>query len=138
MIGSYFVTCNKTISMNTILFYIAGALTIIWGTAHLFPTKGVIKEFGDISKENKNILAMEWINEGVTLIFLGILTLLITVINPYEEMATIVYWSIVAMLVVLSIISLFTGFKVNFLPYKLCPVIFTLSAVLIILGMYLN
>jgi hypothetical protein len=40
------------------------------------------------------------------------------------------------MLVVMAIISLFTGFKINFLPYRLCPIIFTGSAILIFLGMY--
>ena len=37
-------------------------------------------------------------------------------------------------LLVLAVVSLFTGFKVKFLPYKLCPVIFTVSALLIIAG----
>jgi hypothetical protein len=42
------------------------------------------------------------------------------------------------MLNILSVISLFTGFKVNFLPYRLCPLIFTGSAILILLGAYLQ
>jgi hypothetical protein len=36
--------------------------------------------------------------------------------------------------VALALVSLFTGFKVHFLPFKLCPVIFTVSAALILLG----
>lgn len=39
-------------------------------------------------------------------------------------------------LVVLAIVSLFSGFKVNFLPYKLCPAIFGALAVLIIAGTF--
>jgi hypothetical protein len=34
----------------------------------------------------------------------------------------------------LAIVSLFTGYKVNFPPFKLCPFIFTASALLIIIG----
>jgi hypothetical protein len=34
----------------------------------------------------------------------------------------------------LAFVSFFTGFKISFLPFKLCPVIFITSAVLIILG----
>ncbi len=38
------------------------------------------------------------------------------------------------MLNVLSGISLFTGFRVKFLPFKLCPVIFTTSSLIILVG----
>jgi len=41
------------------------------------------------------------------------------------------------MLNTLSGVSLFTGFKVNFLPYKLCPVIFTTASILIVTGSYI-
>ena len=121
--------------MNTVFFFLSGALTIIWGIAHLFPTKNVVKNFGDISVDNKRIITMEWIIEGVSLIFIGTLTILIAIIDSTSNLSRIVYVTIVLMLVILSIISLFTGFRVKFLPYKLCPVIFLTSAVLILLGL---
>ena len=80
---------------------------------------------------------MEWIVEGATLIFLGILTCLITAVGTGSEVAKTVYWAVIVMLIALAGISLFTGFKVNFWPFKLCPFIFTASAVLIWLGMSL-
>jgi hypothetical protein len=46
-----------------------------------------------------------------------------------------VYWLAIVMLNALSVISLFTGFKVNFLPYRLYPIIFTGSSILILVGM---
>jgi hypothetical protein len=58
-----------------ILIIIGAAITIIWGISHLFPTKSVVKGFGDITADNKNIIAMEWIVEGVSLIFIGIIVL---------------------------------------------------------------
>lgn len=118
------------------LLYIGGALPIIWGIGHLIPTRNVLKDFGEISRDNQNILLMEWINEGAILIFLGILTILTTAVGKSRDLMMLVYWSVITMLLVLSVISLFTGFKVDFLPYKLCTVIFTASAILIILGMY--
>ena len=54
-----------------ILLYVGAAITIIWGVAHLFPTKSVVKGFGDISTDNKHIITMAWIVEGVALIFIG-------------------------------------------------------------------
>jgi hypothetical protein len=120
--------------MSEYLLYIGGFLTILWGTAHLFPTKSVVEGFGDISQDNKQIITMEWLVEGIALIFVGTLVLIITFIDPRTIISTTTYVMTSIFLIVMAIVSLFTGFKVNFLPYKLCPVIFTASAVLISIG----
>jgi hypothetical protein len=117
-----------------ILIFIGAAITIIWGVAHLFPTKSVIKGFGDISTDNKNIIAMEWIVEGVSLIFIGAIVLGVYFIDAVSDTAAFIFISSSAILIVLALISLLTGFKVNFLPFKLCPVLFTISAILILAG----
>jgi hypothetical protein len=119
------------------LFYLAALLLVGWGVAHLFPTRNVVKGFGDISLDNQRVITMEWINEGATLIFIGLLTAAVTIVDPVSMVARTVYWLAIIMLNALSIISLFTGFKVHFLPYRLCPIIFTGSTILILLGMSL-
>jgi hypothetical protein len=119
------------------LLYLAAFLTMAWGIAHFFPTKNVVKGFGNISLDNRRIITMEWINEGATLIFIGVLTAAVTLVDPASLVARAVYWLAIIMLNALSIISLFTGFKVNFLPYRLCPIIFTGSSILILVGMAL-
>ena len=121
--------------MQTVFFFLSGALTIIWGIAHLFPTKNVVKSFGDISTDNKRIITMEWIIEGISLIFIGVLTILIAITDSPSNLSRYIYMTIIVMLVTLSIVSFFTGFRVKFLPYKLCPVIFLTSAILILLGL---
>lgn len=120
-----------------LLLYLAAFLTTAWGVAHLFPTKHVVKGFGDISHDNQHVITMEWINEGATLIFIGVLTAAVTLVDPASLVARIVYWLAIIMLNALSIIALFTGFKVNFLPYRLCPIIFTGASILIFLGVSL-
>ncbi len=122
---------------NQILFYISSVITIGWGIAHLFPTKSVVKGFGDISTDNKNIITMEWIIEGVALIFIGAVVAGVTIIEPHTNVSVFIYISSAVMLFILAIISLFTGFKVNFLPFKLCPLLFSASAILILLGYFL-
>jgi predicted RND superfamily exporter protein len=117
-----------------ILIIIGAAITIIWGVAHLFPTKSVVKGFGDISNDNKNIIAMEWIVEGVSLIFIGTVVLGVNFIEATSDNASFVFLASAGVLIILALVSLFTGFKVNFLPFKLCPVFFTTSAVLILAG----
>jgi hypothetical protein len=44
------------------------------------------------------------------------------------------YAIVAAGLLALAIVSLFTGFKVKFLPFRLCPFILTISAALIFVG----
>jgi predicted RND superfamily exporter protein len=122
--------------VNLLLLYIGAVITFLWGVAHLFPTKNVVKGFGDISADNKNIITMEWIIEGAALIFMGIIIAGVTIIGEVNNVTTFVYVSSSVFLIVLAIISLFTGFKVKFLPFKLCPVLFTLSAVLILIGYF--
>ena len=120
--------------INLILLYLGAALTALWGIAHLFPTGSVVKGFGAISTDNQRIITMEWIVEGVSLIFIGALIATVTFIDPVTAVSKAVFMLSVIGLFVLATVSLFTGFKVNFLPFKLCPFIFTASALLILIG----
>ncbi len=120
--------------MDLILMYLGSCLTVIWGVEHIYPTKSVVQGFGEISIDNKRIITMEWITEGFALIFIGVLVATATVINPANVVSTAVYLISMIMLVAMALLSLFTGFKVSFLPFKLCPFIFTTSAVLIMIG----
>ena len=120
--------------VNQVLLYLGAFFALAWGVAHLFPTRSVVAGFGEISLDNKRIITMEWIVEGVSLIFIGLLVAVVTLVDRSSTVSQAVYWICFAVLNVLSIVSLFTGFKVNFLPFKLCPIIFTGSSLLIILG----
>ena len=118
-----------------ILIFIGAIAVIFWGIAHLIFTKGVVKDFGDISKNNRLIITMEWIMEGLTMIFIGLLVILITLLGGINNIISIyVYWISSVMLLIMAVVSLLTGARVNFPPYRLCPIIFTASAVLIIIG----
>ena len=98
---------------GNLLLYLASLLLVVWGVAHLFPTQNVVTGFGDISLDNRRVITMEWINEGAMLIFIGVLTAAVTLVDPSSLAARAVYWLAIIMLNALSIISLFTGFKVN-------------------------
>lgn len=120
--------------INQIFLYIGSILTIIWGAAHLIPTKSVVAGFGEITIDNKRIITMEWIIEGVFLIFIGSLCAGLTYLDHPGIISNYVFIFCSVFLIILAIISLFTGFKVKFLPFKLCPLIFSVSAILILLG----
>jgi CHASE2 domain-containing sensor protein len=120
-----------------LLIIIGGSLNIIWGVAHLFPTNSVVNDFGNISIDNKRIILMEWINEGFTLIFIGLLVLMVTIFNKENNRTLqIVYIASSIMLFSMAILSLFTGFKINFIPFELCPVIFSVLGILILQGAF--
>lgn len=123
--------------VNQILLYLGAALSLLWGIAHLFPAKSVVSDFGNISIDNRHIITMEWIIEGVALIFIGVLVLVVTFIDYGNSISTTVYLLSSGALVILALVSLFTGFKVSFLPFKLCPLIFTSAAVLILAGSFI-
>ena len=122
---------------NLILLYAGAALPLIWGVSHLVPTKNVVAGFGDISVDNRRIITMEWVNEAVALIFIAAIVLAVTLIDHTSTVSRAVYCLSFLALNALSVISLLTAFKINFLPYKLCPVFFTGSSILILLGMLL-
>ena len=117
-----------------ILTYAASFILLGWGIAHLFPTRSVVRDFGEISLDNKRIITMEWITEGVALVFIGILAGLTTYLDGTSLLSKAVFLSIVVALNVLSVVSLFTGFRNSFIAFKLCPVIFTGSSILISVG----
>ena len=123
--------------MNPISLYLAAAVTGVWGIAHLFATRGVVKGFGALSADNRRIITMEWIVEGVALISTAAFVAAATAVDPGAVVSSAVYAVAIGTLVVLAVVSLFTGFKVAFLPFRLCPVIFGVSAALIAWGAWL-
>jgi hypothetical protein len=120
--------------MQIILLFLGAGLTAIWRISHLIPTKNVVAGFGDIGHDNRQIITMEWIVEGVSLILVGALVAVVTFIDPKAAVSRAVYIVSTIGLLTLALVSLFTGFKVRFLPFKLCPFILTTSAVLVISG----
>jgi hypothetical protein len=119
---------------NEILIYIGSAIIILWGIAHFIPTKNIVKGFGDISADNKKIIAMESIAEGLTLIFLGVLPLLLTLMSDRDVIVNRTIFICAIMLLVMALLTLFTGARTSVIWYKICPAVKTVAAALFILG----
>ena len=64
--------------------------------------------------------------------------MVVTKSETNSKLAKNVFILITGMLFSMAILSLFTGFRVNFITFKLCPIIFSVSAILIIVGMRSN
>lgn len=123
--------------MNEIPLYTASAITALWGIAHLFSTRGVVAGFGDLTADNRRIITMEWIVEGIALIATAAFVAVATAIDPAAAVSFGVYAVAIGMLIALAVVSLFTGFNIAFLPFRLCPFIFGISALLIAWGAWL-
>jgi hypothetical protein len=123
--------------MNEILLYSGASLISAWGIAHLIPTRAIVAGFGNISQDNRRILAMESIAEGITLIFLGVLVILVASVgDPASCTARVVFLAVSTMLLVMAVLTILTGARTALIPYKICPAVKTLAALLIVLGTF--
>lgn len=120
---------------SDILLYAGSAIAALWGVAHLFPTAAVVRGFGDISGDNRQLIRMEWIAEGITLIFIGTVVTLATITGgAADPVSRWVYWASAAVSLAIALLALLTGAKTKIVPVKLCPVVMTVVAVLILAG----
>jgi len=120
--------------MNQALLYIASAFLGFWGISHLFATKGAVASFGELSADNHRIITMEWISEGVALMSIAAFVAAVTAVDPKAAVSSVVYAVAIGTLIAFALVSIFTGFRVAFLPFRLCPFIFGISAALIAWG----
>jgi hypothetical protein len=119
--------------MSTLLTYIGAGIIFLWGVGHLVPTRNIVRGFGSLGDDNRRIITMEWLAEGLTLCFIGVLAAVTqAVAGPGSLAATIVLWSCAAMLLVLATLSVFTGARTSILPMRLCPIVKSAAAVLFI------
>ena len=120
---------------NNFLLYIGSVLIFLWGVAHIIPTKSVVQNFGEISRDNKRIITMEWIAEGLMLVFIGMLVFFVTVLGENKSVTAIFVFLVSAVtLFILALVSFFTGARTSITPMKLCPYIKILCGVLILIG----
>ncbi len=121
--------------INDILLYIGSIVITLWGIAHIVPTKSIVNGFGAISEDNRRIITTESIAEGLTLCFIGVLVLLITSLaGSQSQAAYIVYLTCSVMLLIMAILTAMTGARTSILPYKICPAVKTIVAILFFLG----
>ena len=120
---------------NDVLIYIGSGVVFLWGAAHLFPTRNIVEGFGDISADNRCIITMEWIAEGVALLFAGVLPAVVTMFAGSDDRVSgIVYLLTAGFLVVMALVAFCAGRKTSIIPIRICPLILLVSAVLLVLG----
>jgi len=118
-----------------VLLLTGSIVILIWGAAHIAPTRSVVKGFGAISEDNKRIITMEWIAEGLALCFIGVLVLAITFFDGSNDpISRNVIRLSAAMLIIMAVLTQLTGARTPIVAIKLCPVVKTAVAIIFILG----
>jgi hypothetical protein len=121
--------------MQATLLYVGAAVIFLWGLGHLIPTRGIVTGFGALSADNRRIITMEWLAEGLMLCFLGVLVGVTAWVLGADQPATsLVARMSAAMLLVMALLSSLTGARTSVLPMKLCPVVKSAVAVVFVAG----
>jgi hypothetical protein len=123
------------VSSAALLAYVASALLIAWGSAHLAPTRAVAESFGAISLDNRRILVMEWVAEGITHISIGVLVILVTAVDGSKDATSqLVYVVSACVLVILAALTAATGSRTSVIWFRICPFVLSTAAALLVLA----
>lgn len=125
-------------AMSEVLLYAGSAALAVWGVAHLIPTREVVRGFGEISADSTRIITMEWTAEGLTHLFVALLVVLVTALaGPDSSASVVVYRASAGLLIVIGLLTLFTGARVPVIWFKLCPVVMATVATLFVVASFL-
>ena len=120
------------------LAYVAAGIVFLWGVSHIIPTRQVVAGFGDIGRDNRFIITMEWVAEGLSFIFVAALIVAVTWSGKTPKAAEdLVYWVTVGFLMTIGAWTAMTGARTKVIWFKMCPVVMTVSSGLLIAASFL-
>jgi len=114
---------------NNVLLYAGSLIIFVWGVAHIIPTPNVVAGYGPLSEDNRRMITMEWVAEGLSLSFIGILVALVTLLGgAANPVSRLVYGACAVMALVMGGWTFAIGWKTTVLPIKLCPFVLAIVA----------
>lgn len=120
--------------MTAVLAYLAAAITGLWGVAHAVPTRQVLAGFAPITRDNRRVLLQEWLAEAFTMWGLAALVIAVTAAGSGTGVAAWVYRVAAGLLLALAVLTGLTGARTPVIWFRICPVLLTCSAVLLLLA----
>jgi hypothetical protein len=121
--------------MEDVLAYVAAGLVGLWGVAHAVPTRQVVAGFGAITVDNRRVILQEWLVEAFTMWGLAAAVISATVVGGAGSGVTIAVYRVAAgVLVALAVLTGLTGARTPVVWFKVCPVLLTTSAALLVLA----
>ncbi len=119
--------------MSEILAYTAAGMVFLWGVSHIMPTRQVVAGFGEIGDDNRHIITMEWVAEGLSFLFVGVLVAIVTLASAASEPAEdLVYRVVPGFLLAIGVWTAMTGARTGVVWFKMCPVVMSVASALLI------
>lgn len=118
--------------MAEVLADIAAGLLGVWGLLHAVPTRAVVRGFGDISTDNRRVLVQEWLAEAVAMWSFAALLVTVSTVGAGTSAAVWTYRVMATALLALAVLTSLTGARTPVVWFKVCPVLLTGSAVLLL------
>lgn len=129
----------KARKVSFALMMIAGIIVLLWGVAHLIPTRNVVRGMGLYELDSARIVTMEWVAEGFTLVFLGVLLIFlaphVALGNPVGRGVTLLT---VLMLIAMAIWVGVTGARTGLVFFKICPFVKACCALLALIAAWIR
>lgn len=117
---------------------IAAGIVFLWGVSHIIPTRQVVAGFGDITEDNRRIITMEWVAEGLSFIFVAALIVAVTWSASSPEAAEdLVYRVSSGFLIAIGIWTAMTGARTGVIWFRACPVVMSVCSGLLIAASFL-
>lgn len=124
--------CSR--AMATTLACIAAGLVGLWGVAHAIPTRQVVAGFAPITPDNRRVILQEWLAEAITMWGIAALIFAAAIVGPDSEVTIWVYRILAGLLIALAVLTGLTGARTPVIWFKICPVLLTSSAVLLLVA----
>jgi hypothetical protein len=118
--------------VSTALAYAAAAVIVVWGVAHVIPTRQVVASFGAISADSERIITQEWLAEGITMWGIAAFVIAATAVTEVGDIQAWVYRVAAAMLLAVGILTALTGARTRVPWFKVCPVVMAAGAALLL------
>lgn len=115
--------------MAEVLAHVAAGVVFLWGVSRIIPTKQVVAGFGDISQDNRCVITMEWVAEGLSFMFVAALVAAVTRSGKTPETAEdLVYRVCAGVLLAVGAWTTVTGARTKVIRFRMCPVVMALTA----------
>lgn len=118
--------------MAEVLAYLSGAVIALWGISHAVPTRQVVAGFEPTAVDNHRVILQEWLAEAVAMWGLAALVIFVTVVGGDERLLDTVYRVTAAILVAFAGLTAVTGARTRVVWFKVCPVLLTGTAALLV------
>ena len=118
--------------MANVLAYLASGVIAAWGVSHAIPTRQVVAGFEPTAVDNHRVILQEWVIEAVAMWGLAALVFAATLMGGDAGVVDGVYRVVAGILVAFAVVTALTGARTSVIWFKVCPVLLTGTAVLLV------